>query len=383
MPGEHSKLAPSSASRWTVCTGSVALSEGMEDTGSVEASEGTLAHRLAELRATKRFTPMAPSEYKKRLSEIQADPLYSREMGRGTAAYVEYLEGIMLSYPSKPLIAFETRVDLAEYIPECWGTCDCAIAFGDTLHVIDFKYGAGVPVSAEANHQLMLYGLGWLSKLAFMFDIKRVVFHIVQPRVGEPSSWEIKAFSLVAWGKSLQEFATAALNGTGKLVEGNHCQFCPATPVCPLKAAKVKPVLDAMEKAPVSAGKLTNDEIADLLTRLEGIDKYNKALKDYALSELKAGRKLPGYKLVQGKGKRSFIDHAEAMREVEISGLMTHEELWTETPLSLTALEKELGKSAFSELLAEHVQKLPGAPTIAPEYDTRPPINSASEDFKA
>lgn len=383
MPGKHAKLAPSGASRWLKCTGSVALSEGLEETRSNEASEGTLAHKIAELKALKRFTPMPPSEYKKRLEELQDDPMFDREMDRSTTAYVEYIEELMLSYPTKPFIAFETTVDASEFVPECWGTCDCALAFDDTLHVIDFKYGAGVAVSAEANPQMMLYGLGWISRLDMLFTFSRVVMHIFQPRIGEPSSWEMKAFSLKAWGHSLREIGNKALKGEGTLEMGEHCQFCPAAAVCRLKQEKVLPAVEAMESGPVSAGKLSNDEIGDILARLDGIDRYHNALKAHALQELKAGRGVKGYKLVQGNGKRAFIDHAAAVQEVEISGLMRHDELWTETPLSLTALEKELGAATFKELLADHITKSGGGPALAKETDKRPPLNTASEDFGA
>jgi hypothetical protein len=47
--GEHSVFGPSGAHRWLNCPGSIKAEEGIPDTGSAYAIEGTNAHQLAEL----------------------------------------------------------------------------------------------------------------------------------------------------------------------------------------------------------------------------------------------------------------------------------------------------------------------------------------------
>jgi hypothetical protein len=48
----------------------------------------------------------------------------------------------------------------------------------------------------------------------------------------------------------------------------------------------------------------------------------------------------------------------------------------------ITAMEKSLGKTKFSELLGNFVEKPPGKPTLVPADDKRPAINTAKQDFE-
>ena len=50
-------------------------------------------------------------------------------------------------------------------------------------HIIDLKYGKGVSVEAEQNTQAMLYALGVIDDLGFMYEFDTVVIHIYQPRI--------------------------------------------------------------------------------------------------------------------------------------------------------------------------------------------------------
>ena len=51
------------------------------------------------------------------------------------------------------------------------------------IHIIDLKLGKGVVVDAEQNVQLMIYGLGVLDMLGFLYEIDTVELTIVQPRI--------------------------------------------------------------------------------------------------------------------------------------------------------------------------------------------------------
>lgn len=198
----HAVLSASSAHKWIHCPPSAQLEAQLPDTRSPEAAEGTLAHEIAELKLRKHFTVMKASEYKKSLKALQEQPLYDPEMDTLTDAYRDYITDIVHSFPNKPHIAVEVRIDYSHIAPEGFGTCDCIIIGGDTLRVIDFKYGKGVPVSAEENPQMMLYALGALVKYSLLYEIKNVILAIFQPRLDGASEWGTTADELLAWGEN-------------------------------------------------------------------------------------------------------------------------------------------------------------------------------------
>lgn len=49
--------------------------------------------------------------------------------------------------------------------------------------------------------------------------------------------------------------------------------------------------------------------------------------------------------------------------------------------LGVTAMQKLLGKCRFDELLATYIEKPQGKPTLVPESDKRPAMNTAKNDF--
>ena len=55
-PVKHALLSASSASRWLVCTAAPRFEEGLPETASEYAKEGSLAHAIAELKVRKKFT---------------------------------------------------------------------------------------------------------------------------------------------------------------------------------------------------------------------------------------------------------------------------------------------------------------------------------------
>lgn len=200
----HAVLSASSAERWLNCTPSARIEEKLPDTTSDAAKEGTLAHEIAELKARKTFIePMTAKAFNTRLNKLKKHELYQEEMEGYADLYVEYIQGVTLGYKSKPHIAIEARLDYSHIAPEGYGTGDCIIIGDNTLHVIDFKYGKGVPVSAEDNSQMKLYALGALKKYALLYQIDTVKLTIVQPRLDNISEWEISAWNLLGWGEKL------------------------------------------------------------------------------------------------------------------------------------------------------------------------------------
>lgn len=130
-----------------------------------------------------------------------------------------------MSFPTKAHIAIERSLDYSDFVPEGFGTADCIVIHGDELHVVDFKYGQGVPVSAEHNPQMQLYALGALTAYGMFYPIRTVHLAIVQPRLNNVSEWQLSVGELSEWGASIKPIARLAYDGKGEYKSGDHCRF--------------------------------------------------------------------------------------------------------------------------------------------------------------
>ncbi len=369
---KHALLSASGAARWLACTPSARLEEQFPDSTSVYAAEGSLAHDIAELKLRKHFIePMGPKKFNTRLNKLKKHDLYQDEMLKHTDAYLDYVQGIVHGFDAPPYIAVEKRVDYSDYVPEGFGTADCIIIGGDTMYVIDFKYGKGVPVYADNNSQMMLYALGAYSAYSFLYPIEKVIMAIVQPRLDSISEWEISTDVLIYWAtNTVMGAAEKAFKGEGDFVPGEHCRFCRAKSLCRARSEFNTAIED---KYPDKPPLLSNDEVGQLLLKAQDLAKWIKDLEDYALGECLAGNEIPGWKAVEGRSVRKFIDHDAAFKALMDSGI-EEAMLYERKPLTLAATEKLIGKKKFVELVGSYVEKPPGKPTLVVESDKREPI---------
>ena len=186
----HALLSASSAHRWLVCTPSARLEEQFPDTTSDAAKEGTLAHELAELKLRSYFytVDFGKRKLNNAIKKLKTQELWNDEMLNYTDDYLDYVKNIALAFDDLPYAALERRVDFKEWVPDGFGTADCILISSNILHVIDFKYGKGVPVSAEQNPQMMLYALGAYGTYRMLYPIKEIRMSIVQPRLTNGNS---------------------------------------------------------------------------------------------------------------------------------------------------------------------------------------------------
>lgn len=394
-PSKHALLSASSAHRWLACTAAPHFEENFSDGSSVYAEEGTLAHKICELYAKKKFSITSTRKFNSELRHLQAEPLYQPEMLKTAEAYVEYLTEKAMIYPTMPHVTTEVKVDLTDYIPDGFGTCDCVIVGGDTLHITDYKHGKGVPVSAVENPQMRLYALGALKLYRAVYGdlIKHVSMGIVQPRLSETASEEsLTVDELLAWGESIKPIAKEAYDGPGKFCPGDHCRFCKGKAQC---RARADYFMEFSEFADMGiAGRATEDsagtnptpmltdaDVGDLLTRAEGLVTWYKDLQDYAAYALLEGNEIPGYKLVEGRSNRAFTDVDEAM-QVLVGAGYDEAVIYERKPRTLSELEKLLGKKTFAELLSDHVTKPRGKPTLVKASDKREAYNIGAAEFE-
>lgn len=122
---------------------------------------------------------------------------------------------------------------------------------------------------------------------------------------------------------------------------------------------------------------------AELLYKIPEIKTWAEDVHAYALQKAEDGTTLNGWKLVEGRKRRKFIDESEALEALKAKRYKVKDV--TETKLkSITKLEKELGKKQVAEVLGEHITKADGKPTLAPQSDKRPALtlHTAQDDFK-
>ena len=375
MPTQHALLSASSAHRWLHCTGSPLLEKEFPDTTSVYAQEGTLAHELCELKLKKYTTVMPKGAYTRAHNKIMKSELWQNEMESTSETYLEYVKGIMLACEIAPAVLIEKRVDFSRYVPEGFGTADCLILAGETLHVIDYKHGKGVVVDADHNPQMMLYALGAMSELSLLYRFKFVHMTIVQPRVNNISEFTLTADELTEWGEMVvKPKAEAAISGKGEFEAGDWCRFCRAKQQCKTRYESndsLYPELSAQHDPRL----ITLDELGKYLKRGKDMAAWLEDMKEYALSESLAGADVPGWKAVEGRGSRAFTDTDEAVDTLIKNGI-DESVLYERRALTLAQMEKAVGKKAFGELVGGLVVKNPGKPTLVEESDKRPRITN-------
>jgi len=379
MPEQHALLSASSAHRWLVCTRAPRLEETLPETRSEYADEGRLAHAIAELRLRKQYTdPMGQKAFNEKLDELKQNPLYSNEMMSHVDTYFDYIANLVYSFPSQPYVAIEKRLDYSEYVPEGFGTGDCIIISGTDLYVIDFKYGKGIPVSTENNPQMKLYALGAYTESSFLYNIEKVTMIIIQPRIENISESTISIDELLAWGESIRPIALQAYNGEGEFVIGEHCRFCRAKALCRARA-EFNMSIDTSR----SPHLLTDEEAGQLLERAKDLKAWAADLEDYVFGAVMSGKDIPGWKVVKGRSVRQFSNVDEAFDTLKQNGI-DEAMLYERKPITLTNVEKLLGKTKFNELLSNFVVK-DGKPTLVPASDKREPLKlrSATDDFES
>lgn len=376
----HARLSASGANQWLNCPPSIKASEGIGDTSSEFAKEGTFAHELSELYFSNLYENLSDADFKQQLEQSKANEYYSEELREYVEQYVDIVEEKVneAKAQDEPILFFEHRLDLTRYVPESFGTGDVVVYYNGTVEIIDLKFGKGVEVSALNNPQLRLYGLGAYELLKDFEDIHTIKMTIVQPRLNNISSESVDADDLVEWGlNTVKPQAIKAYNGVGEFHAGSHCRFCKIRHTCRARAEANDVNADDM-KAPAT---LTDDELSELLHKLPDIKRWASDVEDYCKQQAyENNRNFNGWKVVEGRATRKYVDDEQVYERLKEH--YDPQEVTETKVLSISKLEKQLGKKKVSELLSDLVTKPQGKPALVTEDDKRQPItNSAESDF--
>jgi len=457
---QHSEWSPSGFKQIMLCPGSKVLQAGAPRTTSSYAAEGTAAHTLL----TWCLNNSVPASHYLSCG-IEADGMtftVDDDMARHVQVTVDYVNDLVAQ---GGILLVDRRVHFGSYLgvpdEEAFGTLDVAVILGNELIPIDFKYGMGVEVSAGAdltldfgigdgnpaliarkrnpNPQLALYGLGILAEVKDIADIERVRLVISQPRTSvKPSEYDLSVGELEAWGygparsavntcRNAEQLDTSADDWHGAyLTPGEEqCRFCKAKATCPALRDEVLEgpfggTIDVKAATPDEFASITDIEVqpADqtvqwlsaLLSKVDLIEDWCKAVRAEVERRLLAGETVPGYKVVQGKmGARSWADEKAA--EDALKGMrLKAEEMYDLSLISPTTAEKlapkfdkagkiippKEGQPAPAigprqwQKLQPLITRKQGKPHVAPLSDPRPPLvitpvldefASAADDF--
>jgi hypothetical protein len=308
----HAKLSPSGASRWMVCAGAPRLCEGIPDTSSPYAAEGTAAHAVAEscLRSGQSAVGTSVQGF-----------VVTAEMADAVDLYVSTVLADYEVTCDKAELHIESRFDLGWLgRPDLSGTADAVIRdpFG-TLRVYDFKYGM-TPVEALDNPQMMYYGTGAAQDGTYE-DVELIV---VQPRArhedGPVRRCRMPLEDLLTWARDVLIPAAVATEAPdAPLVAGSHCRFCKALAICPAQREQASLVArTAFEAQPValpSPDALAPADLRVVLERAEMVEAWFNACRAHVHHLLETGAVAPetvGHKLVRGRATRKWADEGFA-----------------------------------------------------------------------
>lgn len=293
------RLRPSSMYRWFECPGSVRLSEGITQTTSVAAQEGTAAHALAEKCL---LLGELPENY---LGQTIESVEVTQEMVDAVKDYVRLGKNLFRNGRPEVTVSFDGIS----------GTADFVDLGARRTTVIDFKYGKGVPVEVDNNRQLMFYAL------AASGGGTDATLIIVQPRCPHPDGpVRTASYCLEKMIEFRDELRVAvkrvakadkAKDITKYLKEGDHCRFCPAAATCP----KLKVVAtEAAKKVFTEASRA--DDLAEALRLVAVLKPWIRNVEDAALAQAKSGSTLPGYALQPSYSNRRWIDEPSVIKAV-------------------------------------------------------------------
>lgn len=373
-PKIHATLSASSAHRWLSAPPLPQLEKYFPKDASLMAAEGTAAHALCEYKLRKALG----QKIKRPASDFDND-----DMEAYTDDYCSYVieefQKANLNHPGTTVL-IEQRLDFSKYVPDGFGTGDCIIIADGLMHIIDFKYGKGVRVAAENNPQMKLYALGALNNYSMLYNRPDTIeMTIFQPQIGNVSTWSIETDTLLHWAKiELKEKAELAINGQGIVKYGPWLQFSNCNAVLRVRYDQYKKLQALQLKSP---HLMSNEEIEEVLVNVDALIKWANQVKAYAQDlTINHGKQWTGFKVVEGRSIRKYKDEAKVAQVAKNNGFT---DIYQQSLLPITKLEKVMGKKKFDELLGPYIYKPAGKLTLVPNSDKRPAVDTtnAQDEF--
>ena len=354
---EHSLLGASGAHRWLHCPASIQYTKDMPDRSSADAEQGTRVHELCAWM----LKQYLDSHHCINHQQIEK-PDFEFDQDSIDCA-TEYVYFIAQQIQNHDTVLIEQRVDFSESIgvPDSFGTADCIIIGNGRIHIVDYKNGVGVKVDANDNPQMKLYAIGALNELGDIYDdIQTVSMTIIQPHIHNISTHaDIPVEQLKAdIEQNFKPQAIKANSGSDEFCAGDWCRFCKGRTTCRCHAQQFEIFNESFNK---SAESLTDDEITEVLTKIDALISWGKEIKEFAVECAQRGHQWNGFHLAS-KSTRKFTSETAVAEALKQGGIEPYEHI--EKLKTLTALEKEFGKKTINDLIGNLIEKVAGKETL-------------------
>lgn len=363
-PSGHSIVGMSTLERRLGCPGSAHAEAALPNRTTAAAERGTALHEAAA-RAL--------------IGNLSAGEVWEEDE-EGAQIIDAYLQAVRETHQRLGgLLLIEHAFRLDHLHPDLWGTADAVIVAPPAIAVLDLKSGRGHRVDVrrrdgKPNLQLAGYGLGALTAAPQGAIIERLELHVVQPLAGGHTQAELDAGEIIEIAADIQELVRAAMEPDAPRRPGDHCKFCRAAGTCPALRGHALEVARAdFDDAPdiidcADPAGMTPEEIAAALAEADVLELWVSRLREHAKGEAERGRVPPGFKLVQRRGIRRWIDPIATSKALAAHGL---NDIWTEPALQSPAqVEKAIKRSKLAIDISEMTTSM--SPGFALVADTDP-----------
>ena len=409
----HAQLSPSKRHRWALCPGSVREeAKYPEERSGPAAIDGTHSHTLLE-HCIKAGLADPTLMVGVRLMDDEGEFVIDADRAARVKSAIEYVKSRVTQLNGMAEVVPEKRVDPQWFTDrdDLSGTVDIQIIGGGVLEIVDYKDGMA-EVPAEGNLQLEQYALGKLAEcrkghnVPDQYPWHEVRMTIIQPKLalrvrgGTPiTTWTVPVSELLTKISVLVDQARATDNPDAPLIPGDsQCKYCRAKGACSALAGNVmkevgimfQPVVtETLDVAQQSADKdpaqMDDQQIRQIMEAAPLMRQLLEAVEKEALRRLEAGQSIPGLKLVNGRGSRTWALPEEEMAKKLVKMGIPKTAIYETKLVSPAKAEKlvwekrdgtkvSLTPRQMSRMEQEYVSKMAGKLTVVPESDSRPAV---------
>ena len=328
MPGKHHLFGPSSLERRALCPASARLEEGLPETESPYAAEGTMLHSVVAYWMSRRSMQELPPDV----------PELSVEQLEACRRCYEFAECVI---PEKAAIHIEQSINLRNWSEELLtGTPDIVADDGESLIVIDWKFGRNPVAPASENHQ----GAGYAAMSMQTYKRKRATVYFYQPRIlhyGEsPNSYTFTDCPAIV--SNIRDIIAKCNEPAAPAVSGERqCKYCRAKDhgICPAVSPMIPALADRAQLKSKGFDAMTPEQLAGMWETWKIAQKVGESLEYYIKKTCREHGRCGNLRLKTKQGNRQCEKPEELFAMLDAVELVTAEEFMKNCKVSISNLE--------------------------------------------